>query len=147
MQTQAQFFKVLADDVRLKMLWLLFNHEELCVCDFVAALEITQSKASRHLRSLLHGGVVNDRKEGLWSYYSLRALESELTRPHLELLRTTLAACPDALAVLERLSVWLMHNRSFPGQPTPCAKAQARRERTLKASGRAGQNAGKAEGR
>ena len=67
MKDVAQFFKVLADEARLQMLWLLFNHQELCVCDFVAALEITQSKASRHLRTLWHGGLVTDRKDGLWS--------------------------------------------------------------------------------
>jgi ArsR family transcriptional regulator, arsenate/arsenite/antimonite-responsive transcriptional repressor len=44
MKDAAQFFKVLADEARLKMLWLLFNHRELCVCDIMAALEITQSK-------------------------------------------------------------------------------------------------------
>jgi hypothetical protein len=41
----ARFFKVLADEARLKMLWLLFNNRELCVCDIMATLEITQSKA------------------------------------------------------------------------------------------------------
>ncbi len=46
------FVKVLADEARLIMLWLLFNHRELCVCDIMAALEITQSKASRHLAAL-----------------------------------------------------------------------------------------------
>jgi hypothetical protein len=51
----ARFFKVLADEARLKMLWLLFNHRELCVCDIMAALEITQSKASRHLAALRNG--------------------------------------------------------------------------------------------
>lgn len=141
MKAHADLFKVLADEVRLKMLWLLSNHDELCVCDFVAALEITQSKASRHLRTLFHGGVVKDRKEGLWSYYSLRALESELTRPHLDLLRKTLAACPDARAVLQRLNVWLEHNRSFPKRPAPCAKTQTRRRSDRKASGCAGRNA------
>ena len=54
MRDAAQFFKVLADEARLKMLWLLLNHRELCVCDFMAALEITQSKASRHLGTMRH---------------------------------------------------------------------------------------------
>lgn len=43
----AQFLKVLADETRIQILWLLFNHPELCVCDIMKALGITQSKASR----------------------------------------------------------------------------------------------------
>lgn len=147
MQAHSRFFKVLADDARLQMLWLLLNHEELCVCDFVAVLEITQSKASRHLRTLFHAGVVTDRKDGLWSYYSLQAHGSDLTRPHLELLRTTLAACPEAPGLLDRLTVWLKHDRSFPDQPTACVEPRSRRDSDRKASGHAQQDLMKKERR
>ena len=71
MKDAAQFFKVLADEARLKIIWLLFHHEELCVCDVMAALGITQSKASRHLATLKHAGLATDRKDGLWSHYAL----------------------------------------------------------------------------
>ena len=37
MKDAAQFFKVLADEARLKTRWLLFHHDELCVCDIMAA--------------------------------------------------------------------------------------------------------------
>ncbi len=66
MKEAASFFKVLADEARVKMLWLLLNHKELCVCDFMEVLEITQSKASRHLRKLYSAGLVSDRRAGLW---------------------------------------------------------------------------------
>jgi ArsR family transcriptional regulator, arsenate/arsenite/antimonite-responsive transcriptional repressor len=99
----AQFFKILGDEARLKMLWLLFNHRELCVCDFVAALGITQSKASRHLRTLWHGGLVTDRRDGLWSHYSLRPVESDLKRAQLDVLRAKLAKQPGAAEVLDDL--------------------------------------------
>ena len=107
MRDAARFFKVLSDESRLKMLWLLFNREELCVCDVMAVLEITQSKASRHLAALRHIGIATDRKEGLWSYYSLCASQDELTKNHLKLLRTTLAKSPDAKLLLKRLNGWL----------------------------------------
>ena len=57
MRETARFFKVLADEARLKMLWLLFHNRELCVCDIMAVLEITQSKASRHLAALRNAGL------------------------------------------------------------------------------------------
>jgi len=103
----ARFFKVLADEARLKMLWLLFNHRELCVCDIMAVLEITQSKASRHLAALRHIGIATDRREGLWAYYSLCPVEDELARDHLKLLRKTLANRPDAKPLLSKLDSWL----------------------------------------
>lgn len=107
MRDTAQFFKVLADEARLKMLWLLFNHQELCVCDIMAALAITQSKASRHLSTLRHADLVTDRKQGLWSYYALRPVDNALVREHLDLLKLSLARRPDAAALLAKLHEWL----------------------------------------
>jgi ArsR family transcriptional regulator, arsenate/arsenite/antimonite-responsive transcriptional repressor len=103
----AQFFQVLADEARLKMLWLLFNHQELCVCDLMAALEITQSKASRHLATLRHAGLVTDRKDGLWTYYALRHSEDQSVRQMLIVLRRTLAKRADSALLLARLHEWL----------------------------------------
>jgi ArsR family transcriptional regulator, arsenate/arsenite/antimonite-responsive transcriptional repressor len=107
MKEAARFFKALSDESRLKMLWLLLNHRELCVCDVMAVLEITQSKASRHLAALRHIGIATDRREGLWAYYSLCPVEDELARDHLKLLRKTLANRPDSKSLLEKLDSWL----------------------------------------
>jgi ArsR family transcriptional regulator, arsenate/arsenite/antimonite-responsive transcriptional repressor len=107
MKDAARFFKALSDESRLKMLWLLLNHRELCVCDIMAVLEITQSKASRHLAALRHIGIATDRREGLWAYYSLRPVEDELAKDHLKLLRKTLASHPDAKPLLGKLDSWL----------------------------------------
>lgn len=117
MKDAAQFFKVLADPARLEMLWLLFHHRELCVCDLMAALGITQSKASRHLSTLRHAGLVTDRRDGLWSYYALRPAADALARAHLELLRATLAERPDAAALADRLHAWL----DAKNRPAACA--------------------------
>jgi len=107
MKDAAHFFKILSDESRLKMLWLLFNRKELCVCDVMAVLKITQSKASRHLAALRHIGIATDRRDGLWSYYSLCAPKDELAKNHLKLLRATLAKHPDAKPLLKKLSAWL----------------------------------------
>jgi ArsR family transcriptional regulator len=107
MKEAASFFKVLADEARLQMLWLLFNHQELCVCDFMAVLEITQSKASRHLRTLYGAGLVSDRRSGLWIYYSLRPVIDDFARAFLETLRSKLAGRKDAADLLKKLDAWL----------------------------------------
>ncbi len=112
MRETARFFKVLADEARLKILWLLFNHQELCVCDIMAALEITQSKASRHLAALRNAGLATDRKEGLWSYYSLCPVKDELAEAHLKLLRASLSRRTDARQLLTKLNSWLKAKKS-----------------------------------
>ncbi len=110
MKDTAEFFAVLADEARLKMLWLLFNHRELCVCDFMEVLGITQSKASRHLRILYRAGLVTDRRDGLWVYYALRPLDPGLEKAELTELRAHLAGRPAAAQLLENLSAWRGRN-------------------------------------
>lgn len=103
MKDLARFFNVLSDETRLEMLWLLFNQREICVCDFMAALEITQSKASRHLSTMRHAGLVLDRREGTWSYYSLKAAEGGREQALLRALRIQLAGRARSVEVLDRL--------------------------------------------
>jgi ArsR family transcriptional regulator len=50
MKAEAWLFKSVANYTRLNILWLLMGQEELCVCDIMRTLGITQSKVSRHLR-------------------------------------------------------------------------------------------------
>lgn len=63
-------FKVLADATRLRILGLLAARE-MCVCEIMVALDLTQPTASHHLRILESIGLVKDRKEGKWVFYSL----------------------------------------------------------------------------
>ena len=107
MRDVAQFLKVLGDEARLQILWLLFNHEELCVCDMMEALGITQSKASRHLATLRHAGLVVDRRDGAWSYYSLCPTKSDFERAMLESLRRELGRHPAAAGLTKNLKQWL----------------------------------------
>ena len=107
MKKAASFFKVLADEARLKMLWLLFNRQALCVCDFMAVLEITQSKASRHLRTLYNAGLVADRREGLWVHYSLLPATDDFVRAFLETLSSTLSVRQETAELLKKLDAWL----------------------------------------
>jgi len=69
MRKHAEIFKALSDETRIKMLALLLKYDELCVCDFVEVLNISQSKASRHLRYLRNAGLLDDRRDGVWVYY------------------------------------------------------------------------------
>lgn len=119
MRTTASFFKALGDETRLQMIWLLFHHEELCVCDFMEVLGITQSKASRHLRNLYHAGLVTDRREGIWSYYTLKSSDDELVTTHMEALKQSLTTRQELDGLLEQLEQWLA--RKERGESARCA--------------------------
>lgn len=97
-----QFYKLMADDIRLKTLLLITIEQELCVCEIMAALaQTSQPKVSRHLAQLRNAGVLADRKHQQWVFYSLNPTlplwmkkiitdtalnESELILPALNLL-------------------------------------------------------------
>jgi ArsR family transcriptional regulator len=111
MRDLAITFAALADITRLEMLALLIHHGELCVCDFVGALSISQSKASRHLRYLWHAGLLTDRRAGLWVYYKL---SSELG-PDARAIVTTLKeifGSRDLADLEKRLHKWLKSKAS-----------------------------------
>lgn len=63
--------KALSDETRLRIINLLYDEKELCVCDIMGTLQITQTKASRHLACLKNAGLVKDRKHAQWVYYSI----------------------------------------------------------------------------
>jgi len=66
----AQLFKALGDETRLRMMGLL-KHGELCVCDLMEVLDLPQSTASRHLSYLKNSQWVLGRRTGKWMYYKL----------------------------------------------------------------------------
>ena len=67
----AEGFKALGDPHRLKILYLLLRCGEMCVCETMLALEISQSNLSFHLKALKQAGFIKARKSGRWMYYSL----------------------------------------------------------------------------
>lgn len=66
----ARLFHALSDETRLEIVRLL-AHGERCVCELTSALHAAQSRLSFHLRTLKDAGVVADRRQGRWVYYSL----------------------------------------------------------------------------
>ncbi len=107
MKKEAQLFKSLADETRLRIIWLLMAKEELCVCDIIGVLGITQSKASRHLRYLYHLGWVTDRRAGVWMNYRLTVTPGSPEDKQLKLLADILKSRPEAQKLLDQLEQWL----------------------------------------
>ena len=65
-----QLFHALSDETRLGIIEMLRDGER-CVCDLQTDLDAAQSRLSFHLKVLREAGLVTDRKEGRWSYYSI----------------------------------------------------------------------------
>ena len=65
------FTHSLADSTRLRILVLLIQMEELCVCQLTDAIDVLQPKMSRHLSILRKKNILLDRREGLWVFYRL----------------------------------------------------------------------------
>jgi len=98
-----QIFRAFADETRLRILSLLKRKEELCVCEFIEILRMGQSKVSRHLAYLKRAGLIQERKEGLWHYYSLAEPEGKF---HSRLI-SCLDECFSEVTVLKRDAISL----------------------------------------
>jgi DNA-binding transcriptional ArsR family regulator len=70
-------FKALSDDTRLRLIKLLESSGEVCVCDIMEAMSISQTRASRNLNILKQAGLVVDRRDKHWIYYSLNKNTAE----------------------------------------------------------------------
>src|ERR671934_2178997 len=65
-----QLFRALSDPTRLSILERL-RYGERCVCELTDALDAAQSRLSFHLKVLKDAGLVTDRREGRWMYYTM----------------------------------------------------------------------------
>lgn len=98
--TVARLFHALSDETRVRVIDMLANGEK-CVCDLQDAVGAAQSRLSFHLKVLREAGLVNDRREGRWNYYSLR---------------------PE---VLDEMSAYLQERKPEEGAGTGCACGEA----------------------
>lgn len=69
------------NEVRLKILYLLEEENELCPCDLSDILGMSIPAVSQHLRKLKDGNVIEQRKEGQTIYYSIKANHMKILKP------------------------------------------------------------------
>lgn len=71
--TTADLLKALGDPTRLAMVAALWRADgPVCICDFTAALDLSQPTISHHMGKLKEAGLVESEKHGIWVYYRLR---------------------------------------------------------------------------
>jgi ArsR family transcriptional regulator len=103
MNELAGLFKALADESRLRILNLLFELGELCVCDIESTLGFTQTKVSRHMNYLTRAGLTQDRKQGRWVLYRIARPKSDEQRTVIESVRDIVQANTQARNDLEKI--------------------------------------------
>ena len=80
-QRGSELLKALADPTRLTIVSALAAADApVCICDFTAALELSQPTISHHMGRLRRAGLVDSRKDGLWVYYTLRPQSAAAVR-------------------------------------------------------------------
>ncbi len=124
--------KAASDPNRVRILKML-ERGELCVCQIVAALNLSPSTVSKHL-SLLHAaGLVEERKVGRWVHFRLaEAAVNEYAQPFLALLRGWLAK--DATVKADAARVRQI--RRMPVETLCCPRPGEALDRALAAGGR-----------
>lgn len=96
------FFKAISEQTRLQSLLLIAEQYELCVCELMTALQLSQPKISRHLAQLKHAEIVIDRRQGQWVFYQINP---ELAPWQLTILNETLTHHNDyIMPALSRLN-------------------------------------------
>jgi DNA-binding transcriptional ArsR family regulator len=69
------------NEVRLKILYLLEEENELCPCDISDILGMSVPAISQHLRKLKDGNIIEARKVGQTIFYSLRSENLKILKP------------------------------------------------------------------
>jgi ArsR family transcriptional regulator len=111
MKELVQMYKALADETRLRIVFLLQTGGELCVCDLMAVLNLPQSTVSRHLAYMRSSGLVSDTRKGVWMYYRLREQEPLLSGV-LHVLKEQFLRNKTAKADRQRLSGYLASKKA-----------------------------------
>lgn len=102
-ESNAKVFKALCDSNRLMIIEMLQSGER-CACEILEDLKIGQSTLSHHMKILIESGVVEGRREGKWTYYTLSK-----------------EGCEAAKSLLDEL-VKMKENSSEGGRKCECRK-------------------------
>lgn len=94
MQKITQTLKALSDQNRLRIVYALMEHNELCACQFTELLGIAGATVSRHLGVLHNANLVQFRKEGRWIFSSLSE-DLEYVTPLLDWVNKQASHCPE----------------------------------------------------
>ena len=94
MATTDNVFKSLGDPTRIRIIEMLAQNGEMCVCKIFEQLDMTQPAVSHHLAKLKNAGLVNARKEGQWIHYSVNQVALDAIKAFMEDIMRKIDATP-----------------------------------------------------
>ncbi|SMO48127.1 transcriptional regulator, ArsR family [Flavobacterium nitrogenifigens] len=74
------------NNVRLRILFLLYEEKQLCVCDISDILDMSISSISQHLRKLKDRKLIETKREAQTIFYSLANEYEKMLKPFFEIL-------------------------------------------------------------
>jgi DNA-binding transcriptional ArsR family regulator len=77
----SKVLELAGNEVRLKILYLLEEENELCPCDLSDILNMSIPAVSQHLRKLKDGNIIESRRDGQTIYYSLKEEHLKVLKP------------------------------------------------------------------
>ena len=99
-----EFAQSVFEKTRLRMLKVLLERE-LCVCELAEIFKVSSARMSQHLQILRRAGVVSERRDGKWVYYSAnREAVEAFTRSWQEYIQANLEEIPQLAAEFSALS-------------------------------------------
>lgn len=78
MKHLAKVFNALRDETKLKIYKLVLHNPDICVCDIMSKLKMTQTRISRNLGILRKAGLLTASREGFWMHYTALAGEEHI---------------------------------------------------------------------
>lgn len=99
----AQFNKALSEPTRLRILALILEYKQVCVCDLVSVLAMPQGSISRHLSYLKKSGLVESHTRGTWRVYQIN---TELDDSYQTIINQTLLVLTHDLQVQQDISTF-----------------------------------------
>ena len=91
MERVAELFRALGEVNRLRILNILANRGECCVCNLQAVLDVPQTRISKHVVVLKNAGLIRSDRVGQWVVYSLAKPSGPLQQAQIEIVRSCLS--------------------------------------------------------
>jgi len=72
-EATAELFKALGDPARVRLVNLLAQSDgEVCMCDLIEPVGLSQPTVSHHMKKLVDAGLVEREQRGKWAFFSLK---------------------------------------------------------------------------
>ena len=119
----SQIFKAFSEEPRIRIIYLLYKNEEMCISDIEHILDFTQAKTSRHLIYLKNAGLVGFKKVDQWVYYYLKEEVKDIVQQIFQYLGKDAVLLNDQetyriLYSNRELAICKRHQNKWPGRVT-----------------------------